>query len=66
MVHSLSMGQNISKPLQGEKNVDFMVRIDKGYWTQPFVDNLARWSETPDCKLTNIRDSDLLKKMIWN
>ncbi len=40
------MGQNISKPLQGEKPVDFMVRNDKGYWTQPFVDNLAGWSES--------------------
>ncbi len=40
------MGQNISKPLQGEKPVDFMVRNDKGYWTQPFVDNLTGWSES--------------------
>ncbi len=40
------MGQNISKPLQGEKPVDFMVRNDKGYWTQLFVDNLAGWSES--------------------
>ncbi len=40
------MGQNISKPLQGENPVDFMIRNNKGYWTQPFIDNLAGWSES--------------------
>ncbi len=40
------MGQEISKPLQGEKPVDFMIRNYKAYWTKPFVDSLAGWSES--------------------
>ncbi len=40
------MGQEISKPLQGERLKNVMIKNDKGYWTQPFVDNLAEWSES--------------------
>ncbi len=68
------MGQNISKPLQGEKPVDFMVRNDKGYWTQPFVDNLAGWSESARLQIDQYprfgsfkeNDMELMKSMVKN
>ncbi len=68
------MGQSISKPLQGEKTVDFMVRNDKGYRTQPFVDNLAGWSESAGLKIDQYprfgsfkeNDMELMKSMVKN
>lgn len=40
------MGQNISRPLPDETSIDFMFRNSKGFWAEPFVLNLAGWSES--------------------
>lgn len=66
------MGQSVSRPLPGETPVDFMFRNNKGYWTQPFVDNLAGWSESagsqiddyPRCGSFKKDDMDLMKSMV--
>lgn len=39
------MGGSVTRPLPGESPVDFMVRNNKAYWVEPYVSNLAGWSE---------------------
>ncbi len=71
-VFSLSMGQNISKPLQGENPVDFMVRNNKVYWRQPFGDHLAGWSKSVGPQIEKYprfgsfkdNDMELMKSMV--
>ncbi len=49
-----------------------MVRNDKGYWTQPFVDNLSGWSESaglqidqyPRCGSFKENYMELMKSMV--
>ncbi len=49
-----------------------MIRNDKGYWTQPFVDNLAGWSESvrpqiekyPKIGSFKKNDMELMKSMV--
>lgn len=41
----LVMGQEISKPLIGETPRDWMYRNNKGFNTEPYLSNLAGWSE---------------------
>jgi len=39
------MGGSVSRPLPGESPVDFMFRNNQGFYTEPYVSNMAGWSE---------------------
>ncbi|XP_048050649.1 uncharacterized protein LOC125270756 isoform X2 [Megalobrama amblycephala] len=39
------MGETISRPLMGETPRDFMNRNNKAFFTEPYISNLAGWSE---------------------
>lgn len=39
------MGGSVSRPLPGETPVEFMFRNNQGFYTEPFVSDMAGWSE---------------------
>lgn len=39
------MGGSVSRPLPNEMPVEFMFRNNQGFYTEPFVSNMAGWSE---------------------
>ena len=66
-------GSNSKRPLPGETPVAFMYRNDQGFYVEPYVSNLAGWSEkmTPQIDTPYPRDGsfsddgiDLAKSMV--
>lgn len=40
------MGGSKSRPLPGETPIDFMFINNQGFYTEPFVSDMAGWSES--------------------